>query len=103
MPILDSSLYSCISTKLIGLYERLKQQAELQAAGLEGLESCPECSYAAIIENPHERLFRCENEDCGRISCRDCWKVEHLPKTCKGELLQARQDCTWLWKRRELI
>lgn len=85
-PFLDSTLYSVLSEKSIALYERLKQQSELEAAGLEGLETCPDCSFAAIIDNPDEKLFRCLNETCGKVSCRGCWKEEHLPRSCAGKL-----------------
>ena len=32
-----------------------------------------------------DRLFRCGNEEggCGVVSCRFCWKKDHLPKSCK--------------------
>lgn len=47
---------------------------DLLQAQIEGLESCPFCSYAVVIENEHERLFRCENARCGVVSCRECKK-----------------------------
>lgn len=35
-----------------------------------------------IIENPEERLFRCQRDDCQIVSCISCRKRDHLPKTC---------------------
>ena len=40
------------------------------------------CPFAMIIENPNERLFHCHRPDCRIVSCRDCKKRDHLPKTC---------------------
>ncbi|KAG1738308.1 hypothetical protein EDD22DRAFT_959526 [Suillus occidentalis] len=54
-----------------------------EAAGLENLEECPFCDYKCVIENEMEKLFRCENVDCGAVSCRECKKPDHLPKSCK--------------------
>jgi len=54
------------------LYYRLKQAKELEQAALDGLESCPSCHYAAVIENPEEKLFRCMNEECMQTTCRKC-------------------------------
>lgn len=60
------------------LYERVKQQQEIENAGIEGLEACPFCEWKCVIEvsNVEEKLFRCGNEDggCGAVSCRMCKK-----------------------------
>ncbi|KAF8515364.1 hypothetical protein BU17DRAFT_51893 [Hysterangium stoloniferum] len=79
----ESELARMLPKKLMDLYHRLKQQKEIEAAGLEGLEECPFCEYKVVIENSEEKLFRCEGEDCGVVSCRTCKKVDHLPKSCK--------------------
>ncbi|KAF6740982.1 hypothetical protein DFP72DRAFT_1026447, partial [Ephemerocybe angulata] len=82
-----SELSRMLSPKLLSLYERLKQQKELKDAGLEGLEECPFCDWACVMEvSPEEdKLFRCGNEEggCGVVSCRLCKKKEHVPRTCK--------------------
>lgn len=44
--------------------------------------ACRFCPFACIIENPDERLFTCQRDECGVVSCRGCQKVDHLPKTC---------------------
>ncbi|KAF7425989.1 hypothetical protein PC9H_008351 [Pleurotus ostreatus] len=79
----DSELRRFLDDKLLELYERVKQRKEIEMAGLEGLEECPFCEYKVVIENPEEKLFRCEREECGAVSCRACKKLDHLPKSCK--------------------
>ncbi|WVW79864.1 hypothetical protein I302_101834 [Kwoniella bestiolae CBS 10118] len=78
----ESELRRCLSEKSLQLYHRLKQAKELEQAEIEGLESCPSCPYAAVIDNPDEKLFRCMNEECGQVTCRGCGKKEHIPRTC---------------------
>jgi hypothetical protein len=73
-PFPESELKRLLTDKSLNLYHRLKQASELKEAGIAGLESCPGCDYAAVIENPDEKLFRCENKHCGMISCRGCRK-----------------------------
>ena len=64
--------------------QRLLQQKHIKESGLE-LDSCPFCDFSISIENPQEKLLRCQNEDCAVVSCRNCKRVEHLPKSCEGE------------------
>ena len=73
-PFPESELGRLLTTKSLNLYHRLKQNNELKEAGIPGLESCPGCDYAAVIDNPDEKLFRCENKECRLVSCRGCWK-----------------------------
>jgi TRIAD3 protein (E3 ubiquitin-protein ligase RNF216) len=64
--------------------ERNEQEAVLRMAGIENLASCPFCPYAA--EYPPievDREFRCQAEDCEKISCRLCKLESHIPKSCK--------------------
>ena len=72
-----ASLKTCLPEKLMMLYERVKTEEEVAAAGLEGLEECPFCDYKCVIENDMERLFTCSNDDggCGVVSCRECKKL----------------------------
>jgi TRIAD3 protein (E3 ubiquitin-protein ligase RNF216) len=63
--------------------DRNEQEEMLRLAGIENLESCPFCPYAA--EYPpieQERLFHCQAPDCERVSCRLCKLESHIPKTC---------------------
>lgn len=64
--------------------DRNEQEAVLRMAGIENLESCPFCPFAA--EYPpveEERLFRCQAPNCEMISCRLCKRESHIPKTCE--------------------
>ncbi|QRV85512.1 TRIAD3 [Ceratobasidium sp. AG-Ba] len=90
----ESEIQRFLSAKTFELWHRIKQEQEIELAQIPGLESCPFCSYAVVIENEQERLFRCENSECGVVSCRECKKEDHLPKTCKeveqDKVLDAR-------------
>ena len=69
-------LYQVLPPKLLSQYERINQRKEVFAAGLEGLEECPFCSWACVIDSEEEKLLRCGNEEvCGVISCRKCKQV----------------------------
>jgi len=71
----ESELRRFLSRGMMKLWERAVQRKEIQAAELGGLEECPFCDYAVVIENTEERLFRCSNEEeCGVVSCRTCKK-----------------------------
>ncbi|OAA57067.1 ring finger protein [Niveomyces insectorum RCEF 264] len=64
--------------------ERIEQEHILRVAGIENLETCPFCPYAA--EYPPVEVnkeFRCRNPDCEEVSCRLCRKETHIPKTCE--------------------
>ncbi len=64
--------------------ERIEQEHMLRAAGIENLETCPFCPFAA--EYPPVEVnkeFTCQNPDCEAVSCRLCRKGTHIPKTCE--------------------
>lgn len=46
----------------------------METAGLAGLEECPFCDYAYVVEDPHEEVFRCARDECSVVSCRACKK-----------------------------
>ena len=71
----ESELRRFLSEKLLALYDRVRQRKEIEAAGIEGLEECPFCEYKVVIENDEEKLFRCENTECGAVTCRACKKL----------------------------
>ena len=72
----DSELQRVLPPKLLQLYERVRQRRDVEAAGIDGLEECPFCDFKIVIEQDveTEKLFRCQNEDCCRVSCRKCKK-----------------------------
>mmetsp|Transcript_29723 Transcript_29723/g.69867 ORF Transcript_29723/g.69867 Transcript_29723/m.69867 type:complete len:378 (+) Transcript_29723:535-1668(+) len=63
---------------------RRVQGAEIAAAHIEGVEQCPFCDFACVIEASTDevRIFRCANPCCGKESCRLCRKKEHVPLRC---------------------
>lgn len=74
LPFPASELRRFLAPPLLALYERVKQRREIEAAGLANLEECPFCEYRCVIENDQEKLFRCENQDCMAVTCRECKK-----------------------------
>ncbi len=82
LPFPESELHRFLSEKLLALYDRVKQRKEIEAAGLENLEECPFCDYKVVIDNEAEKLFRCEKEDCGAVTCRGCKKPVRYLVTC---------------------
>ncbi|XP_032665567.1 uncharacterized protein LOC116841583 isoform X2 [Odontomachus brunneus] len=58
-----------------------RQEAEVMAAGLEGLVSCPFCHFASIPPQ-EDKVFKCFNPDCMKESCRLCKEINHLPLKC---------------------
>ncbi|BGP50210.1 hypothetical protein JCM10450v2_006126 [Rhodotorula kratochvilovae] len=79
---LESEYPLFLPRKSIAALHKIKQEKEVDEAALEGLEKCPFCIFAMIIENEHERLFHCQHEGCRVVSCRGCKKKDHLPATC---------------------
>ncbi|KAK6853210.1 hypothetical protein PG995_010022 [Apiospora arundinis] len=72
-----------LDEKLQVALDRIEQQAMLEMAGIESLETCPFCPFAMEYPPVEEnREFRCANADCEIVSCRLCRKVTHIPKTC---------------------
>ncbi|RXW21484.1 hypothetical protein EST38_g4390 [Candolleomyces aberdarensis] len=85
----DSDLRGHLSRDLFKLYERLKLRRELKEANIKGLEECPSCDWACVMDVSieEEPVFRCENEDggCGVTSCRSCKKKDHRPYPCEQD------------------
>lgn len=74
-PIPESELRRFLPDGMMKLWERVTQRKEIEAAGLGGLEACPFCDYAVIIEDGEDKLLKCGNLDvCGVVSCRACKK-----------------------------
>ncbi|KAI0380143.1 hypothetical protein F5Y04DRAFT_282273 [Hypomontagnella monticulosa] len=72
-----------LDKKLRTALERLEQESSLQKAGIDNLETCPFCPYAAECPPIEEdKEFRCIRAGCMKISCRLCRKETHIPKTC---------------------
>lgn len=82
----SAGLANILSPTLLALFHRLELRRDLKEARLEGLEECPFCDWACIIEIPKDEciFFWCRNEeDCGVISCRLCRQKSHISFTCE--------------------
>jgi len=73
-----------LDEKLSVALDRIEKEAVLRLAGIENLETCPNCPYAAEYP-PIEvnKEFRCENPECGKVTCRHCRLDTHIPKSCE--------------------
>ncbi|KAI0966272.1 hypothetical protein F4678DRAFT_297484 [Xylaria arbuscula] len=72
-----------LDKKLTIALDRIEQEAVLRIAGIEDLETCPFCPYAAEYPPVEvDREFRCDDPRCRKVSCRLCRKETHIPKTC---------------------
>ena len=65
-----SVIQKSVSAKTYALVLRRIQEEELREAGIENLVTCPFCSYATIMENPDDKVFKCLNPECMKDSCR---------------------------------
>ncbi|SDA02844.1 BZ3500_MvSof-1268-A1-R1_Chr11-1g03184 [Microbotryum saponariae] len=63
--------------------EQLRQDYEIEQAQIPGLEKCPFCPYAVVLDPHHGRIFQCLMPDCAISSCRRCMREDHSPMTCK--------------------
>ncbi|KAK9881518.1 hypothetical protein WA026_016398 [Henosepilachna vigintioctopunctata] len=69
------------------LFSKIAQKhavAEVKAAGIEDLESCPFCDFATILSSSPEtnKIFVCQNPECLKESCRLCKEPSHVPLRC---------------------
>ncbi|XXG94323.1 hypothetical protein Hte_000577 [Hypoxylon texense] len=72
-----------LDKKLRTAIERIEQEAALRMAGIENLETCPFCPYAAEYPPASaDKEFRCIKPGCEKVSCRLCRKESHIPKSC---------------------
>ncbi|XP_066260335.1 uncharacterized protein [Euwallacea similis] len=86
-------LQNVLAPKLFSKLAQKKALAEVKAAGVDDLETCPFCEFANIPP-PEDKLFRCLNPDCMKESCRLCKEPSHVPLRCdeveKDEAVKAR-------------
>ncbi|KAL7303319.1 hypothetical protein TKK_0004509 [Trichogramma kaykai] len=71
--VLKPTKFSALLTK--------RQLAEVMAAGVDGLVSCPFCHFASIPP-PEDKVFRCLNPECMKETCRLCKELNHIPLKC---------------------
>ena len=71
MKVISQVLEPNVFSKMI----RNRQNEEIRKADIPNLETCQHCMYAAIIENPAEKVFYCLNPECLKETCRYEWSL----------------------------
>ncbi|XP_006815806.2 uncharacterized protein LOC102801442 [Saccoglossus kowalevskii] len=59
------------------------QEEEIKKADIPNLETCPFCTFATIMDNPDDKVFKCQNTECLKESCRLCKELNHIPLRCE--------------------
>ncbi|XP_041354024.1 uncharacterized protein LOC121371875 isoform X2 [Gigantopelta aegis] len=77
-----SSLQLLLPSSLFSRLLRNLQEEEVQKAGIPDLETCPHCSFAAIMPDPNNKVFHCLNTECLKETCRFCKEPNHVPLKC---------------------
>ncbi|KAF6842605.1 ring finger [Colletotrichum musicola] len=73
-----------LDDKLIAALDRIEAEDVLRMAGVENLETCPFCPFAAEYPPVEEnKEFSCANPECLVVSCRLCKGETHIPKSCE--------------------
>ncbi|KAK3502517.1 hypothetical protein B0T13DRAFT_394231 [Neurospora crassa] len=73
--------------------DQIEQSDSIRRAGIEGLETCPFCNYAA--EYPPVEVnweFECQQPECGVKSCRRCRQETHIGKSCDEAMAEAARN-----------
>ncbi|EGZ73030.1 hypothetical protein NEUTE2DRAFT_165205 [Neurospora tetrasperma FGSC 2509] len=73
--------------------DQIEQNDSIRRAGIEGLETCPFCNYAA--EYPPVEVnweFECQQPECGVKSCRRCRQETHIGKSCDEAMAEAARN-----------
>ncbi|KAK6497650.1 hypothetical protein TWF481_012055 [Arthrobotrys musiformis] len=80
--------------KMLEALEKLEQRDMLREAGIEDLEECPFCDFALIMHSSVEddKEFRCQGPECGKVSCRVCKKLTHIPLSCEESAKDEKQN-----------
>ncbi|TFK39204.1 hypothetical protein BDQ12DRAFT_665545 [Crucibulum laeve] len=72
-----------LTQETISRWEKVEQNNQITEANLVGLEDCASgCGWKCIIQDDRIIRFRCGK--CGEMTCRQCKKPDHWPKTCEG-------------------
>lgn len=85
-PFSSSVLKVALESRTFQRYEKMLQNKEIRDANIPGLEECPFCDWACVLESISEKdvHFKCGDvEECGIVSCRQCKKKSHWPEPCE--------------------
>lgn len=63
-------LQELLPTTTFSLALRKMQEEELRLADIPHLVNCPFCSFATIMPDQEDKVFRCMNPECLKESCR---------------------------------
>ncbi|KAG0243702.1 hypothetical protein BGW41_001575 [Actinomortierella wolfii] len=88
----DAEAKRFLSKTVFSRLMRIRQQKELEKAGIDSLVECPFCPYAAIVEDENDKEFRCQAPKCRAVSCRLCKAITHIPLTCEEYAKQREED-----------
>ena len=64
------TLSKVLPAKTMSLCLRKMQEESIRLADIQDLVSCPFCPFAAIMAEPEDKVFRCQNPECFKESCR---------------------------------
>jgi TRIAD3 protein (E3 ubiquitin-protein ligase RNF216) len=65
-----STLQHVLSVNIFSIVLRKMQEEEIQKADIPDLVSCPFCSFATIMPDQNDKVFKCLNPECLKESCR---------------------------------
>ncbi|XP_060070591.1 uncharacterized protein LOC132550525 [Ylistrum balloti] len=85
-------LQAVMSPNMFSILLRRMQEEEVKQAAIPDLVSCPFCSFATIISNPDDKVFKCLNPECLKESCRLCGEPSHIPLRCNEVEKQGETD-----------
>ncbi|XP_033735539.1 uncharacterized protein LOC117324038 [Pecten maximus] len=85
-------LQEVMSPNMFSILLRRMQEEEVKQAAIPDLVSCPFCSFATIISNPDDKVFKCLNPECLKESCRLCSELSHIPLRCNEVEKQGETD-----------
>lgn len=76
-----TTLQKALKPRLFDFVASKKQEAQVIAAGLDGLVTCPFCPFASIPPED-DKVFKCLNPECMKESCKYCKQLNHVPLKC---------------------
>lgn len=68
---------------------------------MDDVHKCPFCNFAAIVDDPNEPRFQCEEPKCRKTSCLKCLVPWHHKMSCAGIKTPFISDFASFWYRPE--